>query len=244
MKDAHSRTSESRRLDGTAPPDQKRPSYQELLDESLDQTFPASDPISPSAAMYADRQIESARDERDWSLAPGPKTPQKAASPTPTVKPAPADAITLLKADHAEVAACFRAYQKLVDAGAGGAERQPLAEQICLLLTVHAAIEEEIFYPAARKLLGADTGLIDEADIEHASAKDLIAQIRAMGPDEDLYDAKLKVLGEYIDHHVTQEQDEMFPKLAKAGMDTKAIGAELGARKQALIAEVTEGSEA
>lgn len=147
------------------------------------------------------------------------------------------DAIALLKADHAEVKACFKAYQKLVDSEAGADERQELAEKICGMLTVHATIEEEIFYPAAREVLDDDADLVDEADVEHASAKDLIAQIRGMGPDDDHYDAKVKVLGEYIDHHVQEEQDEMFPKVKKAGLDTKAVGEELAARKEELMAE-------
>ena len=157
-------------------------------------------------------------------------TPSRAASAkTP-------DAITLLKADHSEVAACFKAYQKLVDSEADADERQELAQQICSMLTVHAQIEEEIFYPAARELLDEDD-LLDEADVEHACAKDLIAQIQGMSPDDDHYDAKVKVLGEYIDHHVQEEQDEMFPKVKKAGLDTKAIGEELALRKEELMAE-------
>ena len=147
------------------------------------------------------------------------------------------DAIALLKADHAEVKKCFKAYQKLVDAEAEADERRELAEQICSLLSVHATIEEEIFYPAARAVLGDEVDLMDEADVEHASAKELIAQIRSMGPDGDHYDAKVKVLGEYIDHHVEEEQDEMFPKVKKAGLDTAAIGKELVARKEELMRE-------
>lgn len=173
---------------------------------------------------------------------PGKKA---ASSRTPARKTAPpsvtTDAIALLKADHAEVKSCFKAYQKLVDADAGAEERQPLAEQICMLLTVHAAIEEEIFYPAAREVLAEeDLDLVDEADVEHASAKELIAQIKAMSPDEDHYDAKVKVLGEYIDHHVKEEQDELFPAVKKAGLDTKAVGEQLFARKDALMAEFGE----
>lgn len=73
--------------------------------------------------------------------------------------------------------------------------------------------------------------------MEHASAKDLIAQIQSMQPDEDHYDAKVKVLGEYIDHHVQEEQDEMFPKVKKAGLDTKAVGLQLSERKEELMAD-------
>lgn len=147
------------------------------------------------------------------------------------------DAIALLKADHAEVKKCFKAYEKLVKADADGSERQAMADQICTLLSVHAQIEEEIFYPAAREVLGEEVDLVDEADVEHASAKDLIAQIRAMQPDEDHYDAKVKVLGEYIDHHVQEEQDEMFPKVKKAGLDTKAVGLQLSERKGELMSD-------
>ena len=158
----------------------------------------------------------------------------------PAAKPATSgrrpDAVTLLKADHAEVKKCFKAYQKLVDKEADGSERQAMAEQICLLLTVHAQIEEEIFYPAAREVLGDEVDLVDEADVEHASAKDLIAQIQSMQPQDDHYDAKVKVLGEYIDHHVEEEQNELFPKVKDAGMDTKAVGQQLSDRKDELMA--------
>ncbi len=169
-----------------------------------------------------------------------------------TVKPAPKkttrspsapDAIKLLTDDHKEVHTLFQEYLKLADKDADGEERQAAAEQICLLLTVHATIEEEIFYPAARAA-DVDAALFDEADIEHACAKDLIAQIRDMGPDEDHYDAKVKVLGEYIDHHVKEEQDEMFPKCRKSSMDLADIGEQLAARKEELMAEMTEGMEA
>jgi hemerythrin superfamily protein len=176
-------------------------------------------------------------------------TPRKAAvKQSPAAKKSPAarrpDAIALLKADHAEVKKRFKAYQKLVDNDGGAEERQAVAEEICLLLTVHATIEEEIFYPATRDVLESDVDLVDEADVEHASAKDLIAQIRAMQPEEPLYNAKVKVLGEYVDHHVEEEQDEMFPKVKTGKLDTRAIGAQLAERKQALMAEMTEGVKA
>lgn len=148
------------------------------------------------------------------------------------------DAITLLKADHAEVKKCFADYQKLVDNDAEADERQELADQICMMLTVHATIEEEIFYPAAREALEEEEAdLIDEAEVEHASAKDLIAQIQDGNPDEQLYDAKVKVLAEFVEHHVKEEQDEMFPKVKKAGLDLDALGEELAQRKEELMAE-------
>lgn len=167
------------------------------------------------------------------------KTAPRKATPTAASK---TDAIKLLTADHAEVHALFKKYSALCENDADGEQRGPLAEQICLLLTVHLAIEEEIFYPEAREA-GVEEPLLDEAEVEHSSVKDLIAQIRSMEPDDDLYDAKVKVLGEYIEHHVKEEQDEMFPKCVKAGMDLKAIGAEMATRKAELTAEMTEGME-
>ncbi len=170
----------------------------------------------------------------------GKSTRKKASPATRATASREPDAIALLKADHGAVKACFKDYQKLVDAQADAATRQQLAEKICAMLTVHATIEEEIFYPAAREVL-QEADLVDEADVEHASAKDLIAQIQGMSAQDDHYDAKVKVLGEYIDHHVQEEQDEMFPKVKKAGLDTKAVGEELATRKEELMAE--EGME-
>jgi len=146
------------------------------------------------------------------------------------------DAVALLKKDHAEVKALFKEYDKLAEAHAEARQRQMLGLQICEMLTVHATIEEEIFYPAARDALYADKeGLLDEAEVEHASAKDLIAQIRSTDADDSLYNAKVKVLGEYIDHYVKEEQNELFPKL-KGKLDMKEIGARLQARKAELMA--------
>lgn len=151
------------------------------------------------------------------------------------------DAIALLKADHAEVKKHFQEYEKLVKADASDEDKQALADQICTLLTVHATIEEEIFYPASRAVLD-DEALVDEADVEHAGAKELIAQIQGMDPSMDHYDARVKVLGEYIDHHVKEEHDELFPKVKKAGLDAKSVGEELSARKEELMAEMGEPS--
>lgn len=102
------------------------------------------------------------------------------------------------------------------------------------MLTVHAQIEEEVFYPAARQVLD-EPDLVDEADVEHASAKDLIAQIEASDPSDDHYDAKVKVLGEYINHHVEEEEKELFKAVKKAGLDTRQVGEELAARKEELM---------
>ncbi len=101
--------------------------------------------------------------------------------------------------------------------------------------TVHAQIEEEIFYPAAYEALD-DDDLLDEAEVEHASAKYLIAQIEASSPSEPLFDAKVKVLGEYVDHHVQEEEKEMFPECRASDMDLKALGEQLRARKKEISA--------
>src|SRR5207344_2725761 len=132
--------------------------------------------------MFGTRQSRNAPTrllKKEASMATKSKPASKKTTTRSTSASAP-DAIALLKADHAEVKKCFQSYQKLVDAQADASERQALAEQICLLLTVHATVEEEIFYPAARELLGEDADLVDEADVEHASAKELIAQIQSM----------------------------------------------------------------
>jgi Hemerythrin HHE cation binding domain len=152
------------------------------------------------------------------------------------------DATRLLADDHREVHALFEQYRKLAEGGANGGERRPLAEEICMLLTVHAALEEEIFYPAAHAA-AVEASLLDEAEVEHASAKDLIAQIRDMEPDAPLYDAKVRVLGEYIDHHVGEEEDELFPKCRTSAMDLNDLGIRMAARKDELMSEMAEGLE-
>jgi hemerythrin superfamily protein len=138
-------------------------------------------------------------------------------------KEAAFDAIELLTTDHKDVKTLFKQYDKLVESDGSEEEKQALAEQICQMLTVHATIEEELFYPAAREALGEDGDLVDEADIEHAAAKELIAQIQNSSPDDDHFDARVKVLGEYIDHHVKEEEGEMFPKAKKGKLDTTTL---------------------
>ena len=119
---------------------------------------------------------------------------------------------------------------------------EALAATICAELTIHTQVEEEIFYPAARDILDEED-LIDEAIVEHASAKDLIAQLVDMSPDDDLYDAKVKVLSELIEHHVEEEEEEMFPKLKKAKLDTASLGPKMAARKLQLVEELGVGLE-
>ena len=144
------------------------------------------------------------------------------------------DAIVMLREDHKRVSALFANYQKIVDRG-GAAAKESLVQQICSELKVHTTLEEEIFYPAARIALDDDgDDLLDEAAVEHASAKDLIAQLEGASSDDELYDAKVTVLSEYIKHHVKEEHEELFPRCRKAKMDLKSIGAAMMARKTQL----------
>ena len=169
--------------------------------------------------------------------APAKKAPaRKSAAPAKKSTRARADATTLLAKDHKDVKALFKRYEKLSKAEADGSERQELAEQICEMLTVHAQIEEEIFYPAVREA-DVEEDLMDEAEVEHASAKDLISQIRSMSPEDDLYDAKVTVLGEYINHHVEEEEGQMFPKARRAKVDLEGLAGQLKERKDALMSE-------
>ncbi len=154
------------------------------------------------------------------------------------------DAIALLTEDHKKVQAMFKAFEKLKEDEASEEEKGEIVQQTCQELTVHAEIEEEIFYPAARAALD-DEGddLLDEAEVEHATAKDLVEQLEVMEPGDELYDAKFTVLGEYINHHIKEEQDELFPKVRKADVDLQALGAELAERKQELMAELGAESD-
>jgi hemerythrin superfamily protein len=138
------------------------------------------------------------------------------------------DAIELLKADHEKVKAMFEQFEGMSDRAV--ASKKKLVREICLELTKHAEAEEEIFYSAVRKAVG-DEDMVDEATVEHACAKDLIAQLLAMEPGDDLYDAKVKVLSEQIEHHVEEEEKEMFPKAKKSGLDMIELGEAIQARK-------------
>jgi len=143
----------------------------------------------------------------------------------------PDSAIALLKKDHREVEGYFEEYEDLEDDKAKG----ELATKICMALKVHTQIEEEIFYPAARKATG-DDDLLDEALVEHAGAKHLIGEIESMKPGDDLYDAKITVLGEQIKHHVKEEEEELFPECESSKMDVVAVGKQMATRKTELMA--------
>jgi len=149
------------------------------------------------------------------------------------------DAVSLLSADHAEVKQMFETYRQLVDENADDEQRGELARKICSMLTVHAEIEEEIFYPAMRENVD-DELTLDEAEVEHASAKELIEQLEGMDPGDALYDAKVIVLGEYVDHHVQEEENELFPQAEKAGLDLDDLGAELASRKRELMSTLAD----
>jgi hemerythrin superfamily protein len=157
------------------------------------------------------------------------KSTQSVPDPNPTT-----DAIELLKADHHLVKGFFAEFEK-ADEKAQGA----LADKICNALKVHTQIEEEIFYPAARAALGPQAGkLLDEALVEHGAAKDLIAKIEEIGPGKKLFAAEVQVLGEQIQHHVKEEEGELFPKVKNSDMDRHAVGERLAKRKQVLSAEL------
>jgi hypothetical protein len=142
----------------------------------------------------------------------------------------PDDAVSLLMADHRKVEDLFKQYEK---AKKDETKKQAIFQQISMELKVHTQIEEEVFYPASREFVD-DAEMVNEAEVEHASAKDLIAQLDGMAPSDPYYDAKVKVLQEMIDHHVEEEETEYFPECRESDMDLKAIGEQLKARKAEL----------
>ena len=155
---------------------------------------------------------------------------QKVAAKTPAKS---VDAIALLKSDHREVEGLFQEFEGLQDGSS--AKKGAVVKQICAALVVHAALEEEIFYPALREA-DVDSDIMDEADVEHAGAKALIAQLQNMKPGDDHYDAKVKVLGEYIKHHVKEEEAEMFKAARATDADLAELGAKMTERKAQLEA--------
>lgn len=141
------------------------------------------------------------------------------------------DACSLLDADHRQV-------KKLFKARTVSQKKRELANEICRELTVHARIKEEIFYPALRDFI-KETGLLDEAEVEHASAKDLIAQLQGAADVSNKFDAKVTVLGEYIDHHVKEERGDIFTKARAAKkLDLVSMREQLQARKKQLLIEM------
>ena len=143
----------------------------------------------------------------------------------------PKEAVALLRADHKAVSELFATYEKT----RSPAKKMQLVSKICTELSVHAQVEEEIFYPAVKAAL-KDKVLIPEAVVEQATMKDLMAQVEGVTPDGEMFDAKVKVLSEYVKHHVKEEHTEMFPKAKKTGLDMLDLGARMAARKSELMA--------
>ena len=149
------------------------------------------------------------------------------------------DAVALLKADHRKVEELFESFEKAHDS----ARKEKLAKQICMELTIHSMIEEEIFYPACTGQVG-DEDLIEEAYVEHDGAKVLISELTNSSPDDEFFDAKVKVLSEMIKHHVNEEEkrDGLFAKSRQSEMDLEALGEQLAARKAELMNDIPSKS--
>jgi hemerythrin superfamily protein len=154
----------------------------------------------------------------------------------PNKNAAATDAVDLLTKQHREVEAMFEQFENMTDRAK--VSKKKLADQICNALIMHTTIEEEIFYPATREASEETEDMVDEAVVEHGSAKDLIAQIQEMDPGDDLYDAKVKVLGELVQHHVDEEEEEMFPKARELKLDLAQLGAEMQARQKEIEASM------
>lgn len=144
------------------------------------------------------------------------------------------DAIAMLTSDHREVKEMFKQYEELGERAKN--KKKILADEICTALTLHSMVEEEIFYPALRAASKEAGDLLDEAAVEHASGTDLIARIQEMDPEDELYDAKVKVLGEPVEHHVKEEEKEMFAVAKKAELDLVALADEMLGRKEEISA--------
>jgi hemerythrin superfamily protein len=147
------------------------------------------------------------------------------------------DAVSMLMEDHKKVQKLFRDFDKAHEKQDDGTCEQ-IAQLVCAELEVHTTLEEELFYPAAREALGEEAELIDEAEIEHQSAKDLIADLRAMNATDQKFAPTFTVLAEYVRHHVKEEEGEIFPKAKKAKVDMNSLGQEMQARKTQLMEEV------
>lgn len=173
-------------------------------------------PAAPKAA----KSLKATKTAKTSKAAKTPKAPKAQ------------DAVALLRADHKLVSGLFDDYEKT----RSPARKKALVSKICDELTVHAQVEEEIFYPAVKQAL-KDKELVPEATVEHATLKDLIAQVEGKEPDGEMFDAKIKVMSEYVKHHVKEEQNEMFPKAKRTKLDMAALGGQMAARKEELKAQ-------
>ncbi len=144
-------------------------------------------------------------------------------------------ALGMLLDDHRNAKKLFKQFKE----AESDAEKEEIAQTVCKELTVHATLEEEIFYPLVRREGGKTfADLLDEAVVEHASAKDLIAQVQSMRPSDEMYDAKVTVLCEYVTHHVKEEEEEMFPKVVSKKIDLREAAEMMAARKEELMGTV------
>lgn len=145
--------------------------------------------------------------------------------------------IGMLIDDHRKVQKIFKDFESVEDT----AQKQQMVIDACTELTAHAEVEEQHFYPFLRDADPEKFGdLLDEAKVEHASAKDLIAQLMQMSPEDDLYDAKFIVLGEYVNHHIAEEEDELFPEVAKEKYDLRELEQPMLETKEAVISRATK----
>lgn len=145
------------------------------------------------------------------------------------------DAIDLLDADHLAVHALFQSYRELVKNRAPALKRRALAEEICMELTIHARLEEELFYPAVREAL-QDDDVMDEAEEQHGSQREFVAQILATSAEDELYDARVAVLAEYVERHVRQEREQVFNRMLASRLDLQSLARSLTVRKEELRA--------
>jgi len=145
------------------------------------------------------------------------------------------DAIDLLDADHLAVHALFQSYRELVRTGADAIQRRALGEEICMELTIHAKLEEELLYPAVRQAL-RDDDLVDEAEDQHGSQREFVAQILSSSAEDELYDARVAVLGEYVERHVRQEREEVFNRVLASRLDLQSLARAIKARRKELRA--------
>jgi hemerythrin superfamily protein len=145
------------------------------------------------------------------------------------------DAIDLLDADHLLVHGLFASYRELVRTRAPALQRRALAEEICMELTIHARLEEELFYPAVREVLHDDE-VLDEAEDQHGSQREFVAQILTTSADDELYDAKVAVLAEYVERHVRSEREQVFNRALAARVDLQALGRAITVRREELRA--------
>ena len=147
-------------------------------------------------------------------------------------KSSKSDVLSLLKADHDKVRKMFKEFEKLE--ADDSEEKAQLVKQTCAELKVHTQIENEIVYPAIRQAI-EDDDMMDEALVEHEAAEELISQLEQLQPGDELFDAKFTVLGEYVNHHIAEEQKKMFPKAKKADIDLVSLGEQVAERKKELM---------